>query len=259
MPIEMTVRTEEVIDLDEFKKRVLAKVKPDDPASLALIAHDIVALANNRTLLIDRITSDIASWRSHRFAMYSAQSCILDRFGPFMVRINLWPAGISTPGEKDALSYNAYHDHNFSFATTNFYGPGYRTDLFELNDQECRREVGDVVRMTSVGEWRLGKGCVVVYRKGVDMHAQIPPDKDSASLNLIISEDDVLFGDQFYYDPATSRVVGMVENVVGKRMSLVELGRYIAGPESALALKRFVAGVRCQRSAEIAAQILSEQ
>jgi hypothetical protein len=259
MPIEVRVESSEMIDLREFRRRVFSKVDPSDPATLMSVCKDIAALASNRNLLLEVIGRDLASWREHSFSMYSAQSCILDRFGPFTVRVNLWPANARTSGERSALSYHSYHDHNFSFVTTNFYGPGYNTDLIERDACGSLLHVGDVVKMCRRGERRLEEGTVVIYRKGVDIHAQIPPVSASASLNLIMSDEDVLFGDQFYYDPASSRVIGLVENVVGKRMSLIELGRYITGPASTDALRNVAEWCPCRRSSDVAVEVLTDR
>ena len=148
MPIELEIATDERIDLEEFRRRVLDKVDPEDDASLASVAVDLVALANNRDILLHQITCDIGMWRRPDFAMYSAQSCVLDRFGPYTVRANLWPSVVTTEGEFSALSYNSYHDHNFSFLTTNLYGPGYRTDLYELLPSSDGMEVAQAVSYT---------------------------------------------------------------------------------------------------------------
>lgn len=258
MPVEIIAGTDELIDLDVFRRRVLAKVDPLDESTLRYVALDLVALSNNRDVLLRQITKDISSWRDPDFAMYSAQSCILDRFGPFTVRANLWPSLVVTGGEKTSLSYNAYHDHNFSFATVNLYGPGYRTDLFEVPASSSPKVVPELVSMQYVGEWQLRKGRVVIYQKKLDVHAQIPPNEPSASINLIISDQDVLFGDQFYFDPKRSMTIGMVENVVAKRMALIELGRYLSGPISRPCLVEVVEKSKCWRSASIASEIIEE-
>ncbi|UPG88751.1 hypothetical protein L2Y96_15225 [Luteibacter aegosomaticola] len=256
MPVEVSAFTDEIIGLSEFRRRVVAKVDPQDEATLRNISLDLVALANNEEILLSQMAKDIGLWREPDFAMYSAQSCILDRFGPFTVRANIWPSVAVTRGEKSALSYNAYHDHNFSFATTNIYGPGYVTDLFEVPASERQLNVADTVDIRSVGEWQLRKGRVVIYSKGSDVHAQLPPLEPSASLNLIVSGEDVLYGDQFYFDPKRKMIIGMVENVVAKRMSLLELGRYLAGPRSVACLREISESCKCVRSAAIAAELL---
>ena len=39
------------------------------------------------------------------------------------------------------LSYYDFHDHDFSFLTTNFFGPGYATDLFSYSYEDVVGEV----------------------------------------------------------------------------------------------------------------------
>jgi len=257
MPIEVSAATTEVIGLEEFRRRVLEKVDPHDISTLTSIASDLVALANDKELMVRQIAKDIKTWRRPEFAMYSAQSCILDRFGPFTVRANLWPSAAMTMGERDALSYNAFHDHNFSFATTNLYGPGYTTDLYEFHLLDDRPQVGDAVFLNRLGKRRLSKGVVVVYRKGLDMHSQVPPSSPSASINLIVNDDDVLFKDQFYFDPHRSMIIGTVENVVEKRLSAISLGRFLASSASIASLRAISCTSECKRSRRLCTELLT--
>ena len=257
MPIEVSAVTSEIVGLDEFRKRVLDKVDPQDPSTLTSIALDLAALANDKELMVRQVAMDIKTWQRPEFAMYSAQSCILDRFGPFTVRANLWPSVAMTMGERDALSYNAFHDHNFSFATTNLYGPGYTTDLYEFQLLGDWARVGDTVLLEHLGERRLSEGIVVVYRKGLDMHSQIPPISPSASINLIVNDDDVLFNDQFYFDPVRRIIIGTVENVVEKRLSALSLGRFLASEASLSPLHAISRTNKCKRSRRLCKDLLA--
>lgn len=256
MPMEMDATTHEQIDLVEFRRRVLEKVDPRRPSTLVNAGFDLVALSNNSNLLLDRMRRDMGSWRAPRFSMYSAQSCLLERFGPFSVRINIWPSEISTKAEREALSYNAYHDHNFSFLTTNFYGPGYTTEIYEYALDRQPASVGDNVDLTRVGEKQLSPGKVFFYLKSADMHAQLPPVERSASLNLILTDDDVLNDDQYYFDVATSRISGMVENVASKRASVIDFGNFLWSEEAAEILRSLVAISPCHRTRKRVAALL---
>jgi hypothetical protein len=257
MPIEMDVSTLEKIDIEEFRRRVLEKVDPCQPLTLVNASSDLVALSNDPNLLLDRIARDIGSWREPKFSMYSAQSCLLERFGPFSVRINIWPAQVSTQAEREALSYNAYHDHNFSFITTNLYGPGYTTDIYEYALRRRPASVGDAVELTKVGEKQLLPGKVFCYLKSADMHAQMPPVEQSASLNLILTDDDVLNDDQYYFDVVRSRISGMVENVASKRISVIDFGRFLGSKEASGTLASVAVSSQCFRTRTKAKEILN--
>ncbi|UPG87203.1 hypothetical protein L2Y94_07575 [Luteibacter aegosomatis] len=257
MTVEVDVEVQDPISLAEFRSRVISKVDPSEPESLSAIARDLAALASDKQLMVRKIAADLAGWRSPEFSMYSAQSCILDRFGPFTVRANLWPSVVVSEGEEKALSYHAYHDHNFSFATVNLYGPGYKTDVYERVGGGAMCNVGDSVDLVHLGEQQLSPGKVVLYRKGVDVHAQIPPSSPSASINLILSGDDLPFLDQYYFDPSREMVVGMVENVVAKRLSVISLGKFIGSTRSLESLASISSSFPCVRTREAAAKLVA--
>jgi len=256
MAIELNIYRDDVIDLATFRKAVIEKVDPEDPHTLQRVAGELVALANNRELLMKRLKMDLQTWRNPDFAMYSAQSAILDRFGVFSVRVNFWLADLQTTEELSALSYNSYHDHNFDFITTNVFGPGYSTSIFEYSRQNVKGEVGESVEMVDVGEVILSRGKVLVFRNGIDIHSQRPPLDASASLNLIINSPSSIFEDQYYFDVQRKIIIGMVENASSRRINMLGFGAFFSDEKSIEALTEISESFNCQRTRTAAREVL---
>jgi hypothetical protein len=246
MAVSLHVSTGEVIDLVEFRKRVLSKVDPKDPATLLRASEDIVALANNHALLTDQIRDDLADWKRGELRMYTPQSYLLDAFDTFTVRINLWKATGMSAAELDFFSYASYHNHDFPFLTTQFYGPGYRTSIYEATADWRLAAPGDRLPLRFLEETDLPHGKVMYYRKHLDVHAQIPPPADSASLNLMLDDAEDLDRNQFYFDVASGRIIGRVENTVAKRLALLDFGHGLADERSLSVLHRIARETACE-------------
>ncbi|KRE88812.1 hypothetical protein ASG87_09600 [Frateuria sp. Soil773] len=256
MATTLSISTAETIGLDEFRKRVLQKVDPDDPDTLLNAGHDMVALANNDKLLLEHIRSDLANWKADQISMYTPQCCLLDSFGRFKVRINLWKSSGMTEAEMDFFSYTSYHNHDFSFLTTNYYGPGYRTRIYQASAPWRSVMPGSAVEMDFLEEAILSPGKVMYYRKDIDVHSQIPPQQDSASINLLLDNDDDATGSQFYFDAAEKRIIGRVENNLSKRLTLLDFGYALAGAQSLEALHAIAENHPCGITRGKAAEII---
>jgi hypothetical protein len=254
--LSLHASTDEVIDLAEFRRRVLAKVDPADPATLLRAGTDIVALANNRNLLVDQIRHDLANWRSGELRMYTPQSYLLDSFGKFTVRINLWKAAGMSAAELDFYSYASYHNHDFPFLTTQYYGPGYRTSIYEADADWRHAMPGDRLPMRFLEETDLPAGKVMYYRKHLDVHSQIPPPADSASLNLMLDDEQDLDRNQFYFDVASGRIIGRVENTVAKRLALLDFGHGLADQRSLPVLQRIARDTACEATRRKARELI---
>ena len=109
----------------------------DDEASLAHAALLLAGLARNRDFLADHIVAELKSSFADQLELsrYSAQVFLLHRSsrGHFL-RANLWPAATDAAYAASgpaAFAYGLPHDHNFSFLTTGYWGPGYVSDDYE--------------------------------------------------------------------------------------------------------------------------------
>ena len=216
--------TTDVLDIDGFREKVLAKVDPERPENLMRVAEDLVALANNADLVCTRFTRELANWEKGGFSLYSPQSCVLDQFGPFVVRLNFWPLLPDDPRRRNilarVLSYHDCHDHNFSFLTTNYYGPGYETVVHEYDAANVDGVPGEQVRLAPQGRHCLDKGRVLLFRAGKELHTQLPPEQPSASINLMLNESKGSLKDQYYFDVDRQQISGYVESQSSKRNSL---------------------------------------
>jgi hypothetical protein len=76
--------------------------------------------------------------------------------------------------------------------------------------------------MQHLEDTMLTTGKAMIYRPHRDIHVQIPPDAPSMSLNLLIEEKEIVETPQYYFDLATSSVVPMNDNEIGRRVSFLE-------------------------------------
>lgn len=257
MATSLSVATTQTIDLAEFRRRVLIKVDPSQPDTLIHIAEDLVALSNNHDLLARIIYDDLRQWPVDKPKMYTPQSCLLDAFDGFSVRINLWKAQGLTDAEKAYFSYLSYHNHDFPFITANYYGPGYSTSIYEVGTDAMQAAPGDKIDIRFLEETMLPPGKVMYYRKWQDVHSQIPPTQDSASINLLIDNRNDLDRNQFYFDVDAREVLGRVENTVAKRLSALDFGWHIGSRKATPLLREINRVTSCGATAEKAADLMN--
>ncbi|WP_157006175.1 hypothetical protein [Luteibacter yeojuensis] len=245
------------MDLHAFRRRVLASVDPARPETLQTVAGDIVALARHPGLLTDALRADLLR-EDGPLRMQTRQTCILDAFGPFVVRINLWPVEAATHEDNENLSFFAYHDHGFSFLTTHYYGPGYHTRTYTYDATGVRGEIGERVALAYAGEATLAPGTVLMYLAGRDVHAQFPPPAPSASLNLLLRGDTTgELGDQYYFDIDTGTICGKPTNDLMRRRMALALAGTLGDVESEGHLRRIADGHACPRTRDEARRVVS--
>ena len=91
-------------------------------------------LHNNRTFLADLMIEELKARCEGQLRdnQYSAQVMMLHaRSRRFAIRANFWPAmkdSIVRQSGTDPFFYHVPHDHNFSFLTVGYFGPGYWSD-----------------------------------------------------------------------------------------------------------------------------------
>lgn len=120
------------------------------------------------------------------------------------LRVNFWPAIAQDAPDRAKVSlvysYGIPHDHGFSFVTTNYFGPGYITDLYDYDYTTTRGVVGEGVHLTPAGTVTLSDGVGLYFKAGRDVHVQHPPSALTVSLNLMIYRKGDRSRDQFYFD-----------------------------------------------------------
>lgn len=175
-------------------------------ASIALCATLLAGLQRNRDFLADRVIAALKASYADQLEInrYSAQVFLLHRSPRgFYLRANLWPAerdaayAASGPA---AFSYGVPHDHNFSFLTAGYFGPGYVSDYYDYDPETIDGRLGEPLGLTFVERSSLTQGKMMLYRAHRDIHSQLPPDSLSVSLNIMDEGDQVPWRDQYIVD-----------------------------------------------------------
>lgn len=180
---------------------------PGDRDSLIRAAQPLRALARNRAFLsdlaLDELKSRCAGQR--HINPYSAQVMLLHPPGRYVLRAAFWPAArdhvVRMSGPAPFL-YHVPHDHAFDFLTVGYLGPGYWSDYYDYDGARVIGAPGEAVDLRFTGRRRLEEGQVLLYRAHRDVHAQLPPDAFSVSLNILCTGQDQGWRRQFRFDVA---------------------------------------------------------
>ncbi|MEM7689412.1 MAG: transposase [Pseudomonadota bacterium] len=166
-------------------------------------------LTNNRTFLAERLIDQLAG-RAKGGGIapvdsgYGPQAIVLSPLrGGMFVRANIWPAErdlcFQTSGAKNFV-YGVPHDHNFSFLTSGYCGPGYRSDYYEYDYDAVVGYPGEKAGLRFIERSALHEGKLMLYRAHVDVHSQLPPEALSVSLNIMHVDPAQGWFDQYGFD-----------------------------------------------------------
>ena len=208
MPRIIDLADDRVAALDEAADGITAQAfDPGDEDSLANAALWLRRLGNNQTFLGDLLIEQLA--QRHREDLtgnsYSPQVVMLvPPGGSYFIRANIWPAAddhmVRASGEA-AFAIGMPHDHNFSFLTHGYFGPGYWSDYYEYDYGDVVGYRGEPVpSLRFVERARLEPGKLMLYRAHVDVHAQLPADSLSVSLNVMHTAGAQGWLDQYKFD-----------------------------------------------------------
>ena len=212
----------------------------DDPASTRAAADWLRRLANNREflgeLLVDRLAgrggADIAS-------DYGPQAIVLsrprdNRPGAAFLRAAIWPSPrdhvFQTSGAASFV-YGAAHDHNFDFLTVGYCGPGYASDYYEYDYAAVAGYPGEDAGLRFAGRSTLSPGKLMLYRRHVDVHSQLPPESLSVSINVMRVDPAQGWFDQYGFDLETGSVARWLNPLLSEAFLRVAVA---SGAESAL-------------------------
>ena len=192
---------------------------PFDPADEVALASGVVALkrlANNRTFLGDMLIDQL----ERRFrdtgleSSYGPQSIVLSRMrGRSFLRANIWPSADEScfrASGAGAFVYEVPHDHNFSFLTAGYFGPGYASDYYEYDYESVAGWTGEVADLRFVERTSLEEGKLMLYRANRDIHSQLPPSSMSVSLNIMHIDPSQAWHDQYGFDLDSHAVTGIL-------------------------------------------------
>ena len=190
----------EALDTTRFDAR-----DEDDFASLGPL---LARLGRNRKFLADLAIEELKSRCEGQHAQngYGAQVFLLrPPNGRYVLRANFWPARedpVVRASGTAAFFYDMPHDHNFPFLTYGYLGPGYWSDYFEYDVDALAGVPGEAAGLRIVERARLEPGRLMLYRMRRDVHAQLPPDSLSVSLNILGADPAQPWLDQYRFDIA---------------------------------------------------------
>lgn len=217
MPRIIDCPTREAIDLEGLVDLLeTSGFDPRDEDEFASWGEGLKKLGNNRTFLADRMIEELkeSCGEQVRRNQYSAQVIMLHMNSQrFMIRANLWPAeadSVVRQSGTDPFFYHVPHDHNFSFLTVGYLGPGYWSDYYEFDYDAVIGFPGEKVDLRFVEKSRLEQGKVMLYRAHKDIHLQLPADSLSVSLNIVETSHGTTFRDQYRFDLESSTVAGIM-------------------------------------------------
>jgi hypothetical protein len=205
-----------VIEIEDRSTATIAEVTdalntsgfdPGDEESLAHAARWLRRLGNDRDVLADLLIEELA--QRHREDVlgsdYGPQVVMLvPPDGDYFIRANIWPSAqehmIRASGAS-TFAIGLPHDHNFSFLTHGYFGPGYWSDYYEYDNDAVAGYRGEPVpSLRFTGRSRLEPDKIMLYRAHLDVHAQLPADSLSVSLNIMHTQGAQSWLDQYKFD-----------------------------------------------------------
>ena len=189
---------------------------PADERSLLDAAATLRRLGNNRSFLGDMLIGQLKD--RHRevgeSSAYGAQSIVLSRpRGGCFLRANIWPserdACFQSSGARTFV-YGLPHDHNFSFLTLGYLGPGYVSDYYEYGYETAAGYTGEKPGLRFVERSALSEGRLMLYRAHRDIHSQLPAESLSVSLNILRIHPAEGWFDQYGFDLESGAITGVL-------------------------------------------------
>ena len=244
MPRVIDCPTDEKLELAELVEMLeTGDFDSQDEDNFASWGIQLKKLANDRNFLADLMIAELKQRCDGqvRDNQYSAQVVMLHgRSQKFIIRANFWPAlkdSVVRHSGTDPFFYGVPHDHNFSFLTVGYLGPGYWSDYYEYDYGEVVGYPGEDVNLRFIEKSRLEQGKVMLYRAHKDIHLQLPADAMSVSLNIVETSHSSAFRDQYRFDLENRKIDGIMT-----RMSLepmLALAAHFGGGEGMDLLANF--------------------
>ena len=243
MPCVIELADASVAELAETADAIAARgFDPGDDESLNHAARWLRRLGNNKTFLGDLLVEQLA--QRHREELpgsaYSPQVVMLvPPGGSFFMRANIWPPAdehmVRASGDA-AFAIGMPHDHNFSFLTLDYFGPGYWSDYYEYDYRQVVGYRGEPVSsLQFIERSRLELGKLMLYRAHLDVHAQLPADSLSVSLNVMHTAGAQGWLDQYRFDLDRREIAAQLSPAPSAAFLKVAVG---LGSEEALDLAR---------------------
>ncbi len=190
--------------------------EPTDETSLLHAARWLRRLGHNRDFLAEMLLAELE--QRHRdddtATAYGPQVIMLSPLGgEFFLRANIWPSAdehMVRASGAGTFVYGMAHDHNFDFLTFGYFGPGYWSDYWEYDFETVAGAIGEPAGLRFVERSRLEPGKLLHYRAHRDVHAQLPPDSLSVSLNVMHAGGAQGWLDQYRFDVERNTIAGVL-------------------------------------------------
>lgn len=220
-----------VLSLAECADRLGSRgFDPHDEESLHEAARDLRRLGNDRAFLGDLLVAELErgfGGEVEEGGGYGPQVVMLaDPGGDCFLRANIWPAAseaVLRASGGDAFAFGLPHDHNFSFLTIGYFGPGYRSDYYTFDYEDVAGWTGEPAHLRFIERDGLNPGEIALYRAHRDVHSQLPPEAMSVSINVMHMSAAQGWFDQYAFDTGSntvSRIVSQGASEVILRMAV---------------------------------------
>lgn len=219
------------ITLAEFIDYVKNNIDFDDLDSIQSATPMLIKLSNDKELLPKAICDELRN-PNNKFQdgnTYQTSGYILYKDSDFIIRAVCWIPDknrkvLSTEIDPGLLIYEAPHDHDFSFLTVGYYGPGYHTETYEYDYDSVLGENGEDVEMKEIPFNKLNPDQTFFFRSGKEIHLQLAPDDLSISLNFIVRKrGPQRFMDQYWFDFDKKQIVRSLENDTFRRAQTIPI------------------------------------
>lgn len=222
MPRVIPCNQQDAIELDELVEYMFAeRIDTQDEDSLASAAPMLKRLSNNRRFLADMVAAELKSRSTvQKENTYGAQVFMLYppmRKGQgFFLRACFWPSAedhVVRVSGTAPFFYHKPHDHNFNFLTVGYHGPGYWSDYYEYEYEDCVGYVGEKAELKFIERARLEQGKVMLYRAFKDIHDQLPADTFSISLNIMENSIRSSVMDQYAFELSGGTITKLINRM----------------------------------------------
>ena len=232
MPRVIAIEDERISSLEECSDALAGQgFAPEDEDSLHHAALQLRRLGNDRSFLGDLLIRELA--QGHREDdgenSYGPQVIMLKPpgEGEFFIRANIWPSADEHAMRASggaAFVYSLPHDHNFSFLTLGYFGPGYWSNYFEFDYEQVVGCRGEPVALRFIERSQLAQGQIQLYRAHVDVHDQAPGEALSVSLNIMHTCGAQGWLDQYSFDLEAMTLGRIVSNGSSEAFMRIAVG-----------------------------------
>ncbi|MEY2943768.1 MAG: hypothetical protein RLY97_1782, partial [Pseudomonadota bacterium] len=247
MPRVIDVADDGVIGLDECSDAMaMHGFDPANEESLAHAALMLRRLGNNAHFLGDILIEELAGRHSdvRDASAYGPQVIMLARpeTGNCFLRANIWPSRdepMMRASGAGAFVFGLAHDHNFSFLTHGYFGPGYESEFYEYDFDSVVGYRGEKVDLRYMGRETLSPGKIMLYRAHRDIHAQMPATALSVSLNIMHTSGAQAWHDQYGFDTEKGEIKSLLSHGASEAFLRIAVG--LGGDEARDLASRFAA------------------